>query len=77
MRLSYLPRWLIRNTSLTLPTSLCVVSSWARPGFQEVTPAESWPRFWMSRSIRGSSRDASSWPWIGQSGLVSASGTGR
>ena len=33
-------------------------------------PAESWPRFWISRSIRGISREISSGPCSGHSGLL-------
>ena len=39
-----------------------------------VMPAESWPRFWMSSSIRGTSRETSSGPCAGQSGLTSRPG---
>ena len=52
----------MRKTSLTLPTSLKVASSWLRSGFQAVIPAESWPRFCMSSSIRGINRATSPAP---------------
>ena len=39
--------------------------------YSVVMPAESWPRFWMSSSIRGMSRETSSGPCGGQSGLAS------
>ncbi len=41
----------------------------AQSGLNVVMPAESWPRFWMSSSIRGMSRETSSGPCSGQSGL--------
>ena len=33
-------------------------------------PAESWPRFWISKSMRGMSRETSSGPCSGHSGLL-------
>ena len=39
-----------------------------------VIPAESWPRFCMSSSIRGMSRETSPGPCSGQSGLGSTPG---
>ena len=49
-------RWLSRNASATVPTSLCVLMSALRSGRKLAMPAASWPRFCMSSSIRGTSR---------------------